>query len=818
MRKASGEGMDDLLRQIFTKGEGTFGWATSVGLHTWTWRAEGSSPQGREASVAAMRHLAERLHRDRPVRPDRPLRVVRDLPHVPPEHPVTGVERRPDKGVPAECDRAAEQVRGICADLAGAASTASNLASTVRTAWQGQAGNAFCSSLDAATQSSRLTVAAWDRVKDELVRYATRLRDIQTRGDQIRSALSSAEDSLSTAKKTLARYQKDDDTAAWRITHARGTVDSLTHDIATQVVALDNLRAERQALDNATATALHTAPGAGAAAWQAIAYRNGRTVPRTDILDELLDLLDRDPIGNLDLLHQFLLMHSNDAELMGTFFDGVGARGLIDLMRRAGPGGTATFIFGLLATGFVTASSGWSSDKQRAFGAALVDALKPDTVSSLTSDQELLARLLASPGVPPRVGLGAFGRLDELRHVDPAKFATITSPLGGPPGTADFTIESLTNTLFLLMSQVPGEARDYFFSRSDPTEAVAYWYGRHPWASDGFTGPAALLRAIANEPVDLAGDNESWKAILGFCSTALDNLGGRPDYNTANVSPAAALDIAIAISAFIPEIAGNIFGDQDRSTSTGVAAEIFRDGLHQNGPTLDAKFGNLARALGVATTHPSALNAFLVQVRAYGDAVLAHVTGATPPTLDQTRTLLSTVSAVWGFTHAAYSVEAAGDAARLSNSSRALLDQIFAVGGLVPIPGASKGLDIGVDAVTTVAPGLLATIIPQILTDDQLLEIRNNPKTAGRDELNTRISDALETALAGMNPPYTVVDLDIGRSRLATIDDFAKNIGGAYDAAAAAFSSEETDGAYSVSLSHSDETASRDQMAAGMVN
>lgn len=731
---------------------------------------------------------------------------------------MSGTDRRPDHGVPGECDSAAEQVRGIGTDLAGAASTASGLAPTVRTAWQGQAGNAFCSSLDAATESSRLTVAAWDRVKDELVRYATRLRDIQARGDQIRSALSSAEGTLSTAKKTLARYEKDDDTAAWRITHARGAVASLTDDIATQTVALDNLRAERQALDNDVAAALHSAPGAGAAAWQAIAYRNGRTIPKTDILDELLDLLDRDPTGNLDLLHQFLLMHSNDAELMGTFFDGLGARGLIDLMRRAGPGGTATFIFGLLATGFVTASSGWSSDKQRAFGAALVNAIDPDTVSSLTSDQELLARLLASPGVPPQVGLGAFARLDELRHLNPTRFAAITASLGAPSGAADYTIESLANTLFLLMSQIPGEARDYFFSRSDPTEAVAYWYGRHPWASDGFTGPAALLRAIANEPVDLAGGDEQWKAILEFCSTALDNLGGRPDYNTSNVNPAAALDIAIAISSFIPEIAGNIFGDQDRSTFTGVAAEVFRDGLLQNAPTLDAQFGNLARALGVAATHPSALSAFLVQMRAYGDAVLAHVTGATPPTLDQARALLSSVSAVWGFTYAAYSVEAAGDAARLSNSSRALLDQIFAVGGLVPVPGASAGVGIGVAAATTVAPDVLAKIMPQILTDDQLLEIRNNPKTAGRDELNTRISDALETAIAGMNPPYTVMDLRSGESRLATIDDFAKNIGVAYDAAAAAFSSEETDGAYSVSLSHSDETASRDQMAAGKVN
>jgi hypothetical protein len=167
---------------------------------------------------------------------------------------------------------------------------------------------------------------------------------------------------------------------------------------------------------------------------------------------------------------------------------------------------------------------------------------------------------------------------------------------------------------------------------------------------------------------------------------------------------------------------------------------------------------------------------------------------------------------------AAYSVEAAGEEARLSNSSRALLDQIFALGGMVAVPGASAGVSVGVAAATTAAPDLLAKIIPQVLTDDQLLEIRNNPKAAGRDELETRIRDALETALSGMNPPYTVEEAGIRLVRPVTIDDFAKNISEAYDTAAAAFSSEETDGAYSVSLSHSDETVSRDQMAAGKVN
>lgn len=604
---------------------------------------------------------------------------------------MSGMERRPDNGVPSVCDSAAEQVRGICTDLAGAASTASSLAPSVRTAWQGQAGNAFCASLDAATESSRLTVAAWDRVKDELVRYATRLRDIQARGDQIRSALSSAEGSLSTAKKTLARYEKDDDTAAWRITHARGTVASLTDDIATQTVALDNLRAERQALDNDVAAALHSAPGAGAAAWQAIAYRNGRTVPKTDILDELLDLLDRDPTGNLDLLHQFLLMHSNDAELMGTFFDGLGARGLIDLMRRAGPGGTATFIFGLLATGFVTASSGWSSDKQRAFGAALVNAIDPDTVSSLTSDQELLARLLASPGVPPHVGLGAFARLDALRHLNPTRFAAITAPLGGPPGAADFTFASLSNTLFLLMSQIPTDARRYFADRGEAGfESVQYWYGEHPWAGDGFEGPAALLHAITTDATLRTHDHTdtAWTATLKFLGHAVTALAGNSDLSIAAMSPAASLHIAGALAHVMPEIAGLLTGSNRVDDRWGLVAEVLVDGSLVTVRALQIAPGPLARVLGIALQDTRALELFAGDLERYLRAAHTYVTSALDYD-DASRVWMST-GVLYGFTHGAlgHQFELAAEAKTddVESAARAL-DRFLS---LIPVPSTGK--------------------------------------------------------------------------------------------------------------------------------
>lgn len=606
---------------------------------------------------------------------------------------MSGMERRPDNGVPSVCDSAAEQVRGICTDLAGAASTASSLAPTVRTAWQGQAGNAFCSSLDAATESSRLTVAAWDRVKDELVRYATRLRDIQARGDQIRSELSSAEGSLSTAKKTLARYEKDDDTAAWRITHARGTIASLTDDIATQIVALDNLRAERQALDNDVAAALHSAPGAGATAWQAIAYRNGRTVPKTDILDELLDLLDRDPTGNLDLLHQFLLMHSNDAELMGTFYDAIGASGLLDLMRKAdlmaGVGGNR--VSPLLAEGLATASQGWSTRQQERFGAQLINAIKADLPALGTPyDSTRVYALLSAPGLAPHVGFGAFKRLDSLRLEDPRLFSRITCA-SDLSTSADFEQSgSLCNTIFMLLAKIPSATRDYLLSPGCSQDAISYWYGAHPWAGDGFEGPAALLHAITTDPALRPHDptDTAWNGALDFLGRAVSALAGNSDLSIAAISPAASLHIAGSLAQVIPEIAGLLIGKNVLDPDIGLVTEVLIDGTLATIMALRIDAGPLAHVLGVVLQEASALELFGADLGRYLEAAHTYATSALDYD-DASRVWMGT-GVLYGFTHGAlghqFELAARASADDIESAARAL-DRFLS---LIPIPSTGK--------------------------------------------------------------------------------------------------------------------------------
>ncbi|NHT17442.1 hypothetical protein [Cellulomonas sp. IC4_254] len=692
---------------------------------------------------------------------------------------MTGVERRPDKGVPAECDRAAEQVRGICADLAGAASTASNLASTVRTAWQGQAGNAFCSSLDGATQSSRLTVAAWDRVKDELVRYATRLRDIQTRGDQIRSALSSAEDSLSTAKKTLARYQKDDDTAAWRITHARGTVDSLTHDIATQVVALDNLRAERQALDNATATALHTAPGAGAAAWQVIAYRNGRTVPRTDILDELLDLLDRDPTGNLDLLHQFLLMHSNDAELMGTFMQALGARRLLDLMRRADlmAGLDGGPVVPLLAAALATASQGWSTREQERFGAQLVLAIDADRPLLGTPHDSLRVNaLLSATGLAPHVGLGAFKTLDALRIDDPRRFARIIQTENPVTVGLSDSSSSLCNTLFLLLAEIPSAARDYLLSSAPAGGAIGYWYGEHPWAGDGFAGPAALLHAVVTDPTLRPHDptHLPWSESLRFLGGAVTALAGHPDLSISAVSHAASLHLAGAFARVAPEIAGLLTEKNELDDDRKLTTTALVDGVLTTITGLHLEKGPLIQVLGIVLQDPSALTLFVEKLQPYSTAAVGH---ATSGQTSEDRYLGAQGSAyLYALTHGAlarqFEAAARAQTGDLQSAARAL--NLFI--SLIPLGSTGKAaLDYTISVAAGSAPDLVVAVSgafsleeieaisvahrdsgsAQLTAHWQQALAASSFDTAARQELLSEITDSydlLANAAANPNP------------------------------------------------------------------
>ncbi|WP_168216887.1 hypothetical protein [Cellulomonas sp. Y8] len=606
---------------------------------------------------------------------------------------MSGTGRRPDNGVPGVCDSAAEQVRGICTDLAGAASTASSLAPTVRTAWQGQAGNAFCSSLDAATESSRLTVAAWDRVKDELVRYATRLRDIQARGDQIRSALSSAEGSLSTAKKTLARYDKDDDTAAWRITHARGTVASLTDDIATQTVALDNLRAERQALDNDVAAALHSAPGAGAAAWQAIAYRNGRTIPKTDILDELLDLLDRDPTGNLDLLHQFLLMHSNDAELMGTFFDGLGARGLLRLMGHAsGVSGNddTSHLVGLLAGAFASASRAWSADDQQRFGFHLVRELRTEGLPDWLRVPEpvLLSVLLTAPGVGPHIGLGVFEGLELMRRIDPTRFAAVTAVPQNVPFDQFHDQQSLANASFMLMSQIPSDTLAFLASSGNFNRTLEYWYGEHPWAGgeipwtiDGFGGPAALMNAIISDPTIRTHDASdlNWATALDFLSRAVNGLGRNPGFEAHNVSAPAALHLASSLAIVIPEIVARLDPRNASSLEQAPAdALVGREIITVLG--LDITKGALNRVLGVSLLDNDARDTF---ARAMAD----YLSDSAAQAASQRTDVITGTGRLYGLAYGALAGETSRIESNASAAAQAARDMFETILSWIPMPG-----------------------------------------------------------------------------------------------------------------------------------
>lgn len=654
-------------------------------------------------------------------------------------------ERRPDNGVPSVCASAADQVRGISTDLASAADRTGNLASPVRNAWQGQAASAFCSSLDAAVQSSRLTVAAWDRVVSALARYASRLEDIQVRGDQIRSALTSAEDSLDAAKKTLTRYQKDDDTAAWRITHARGTVESLTTDVTNQVVALDNLRAERQALDNETATALHGAPGAGAAAWQAIAYRNGRAVPSADLLDELLDLLDRDPAGNLDLLHQFLLMHSNDAELMGRFFDGLGPRGLLSLMRHTGPGGTATHVFDMLTTGFATASRTWDVQQQERFGAGLIGAIDNSVERGAPWDTDLVAFLLCTPGIAPHVGLGAFQRLETMRVRDPDRFARIMLE----HTTADFAISdraagTLENSIFLLLSQIPGAARSAIMSGPDPNGTITYWYGQHSWAADGFEGPAALLHAIVTDPtvrVHSASD-PAWAELMWFTSLALVGLAENPRFTIADVSPAANLHLATSLAHLIPEIAGIVTGSNNTIDNL-VWTTTFLDGESASIPGLGLDIGQLGLVLGIVLQEPAALNRFAAGLEQH-----RHATGGivTPLTVPATTDLAAEwVGGLYGITYGALAGQYAVAAQQRRDDLDATVASLNRLISLIPIASTGKAsADYAIQVAASEAPDLLSTL-SSTPTRNEIERLSVELREQGRELLSSSWDVAAQT-------------------------------------------------------------------------
>jgi hypothetical protein len=383
--------------------------------------------------------------------------------------------------------------------------------------------------------------------------------------------------------------------------------------------------------------------------------------------------------------------------------------------------------------------------------------------------------------------------------------------------TADRAVGSLANSVFLLLSQIPTDAREYLFSLDSTTETIAYWYGQHPWDADGFEGPAALLRAIAHDPVTSGPEvdrlGNDWRDVLIFASTAIESLGGRPDLNYTTTTDGAKCDIAEAMAAFIPEIAAILDGAARSGTDWLPIADVLRDGTYTPLRVLHVNLGNLARALGVATTNPDALAVFLGGIRAYSADAYDHVVHVNGLTTEHAERLCETVGGIYGLTYSSYSLELAIHADEISRAHQEAIDRLFFIAGFLPF-GSTGGAraDWAIQAATVIAPGGISAIDSQILSDSQLAAIQTDVEAAGRDTLAANAEQGLGRHLPGAARPYQYSD-ESGGVRYVGGVHLADRVATAYDKAIAMYGNGNTTGTTEVELSQQDGAATREDVS-----
>lgn len=689
----------------------------------------------------------------------------------------------PDQAYLPSLGTAADRIEEIAERLEQSRSTAESAAGEVTAAvWSGEGAQAFVLAQGDIDQPARSGCAGYVRLATAARDYQAAMQVLQDQGDDIRSRLATAE-----AERDDLRERLDDARAA--ALSGGGPTDTGTLDhllilaknrVTDALASLDDLKADRRRLDDETAQRMLDAPGAAAQAWVALAYAGDRSRPIDEVVAEVLDLARAANPSAEDyaLIQQFLALYSGDAAVMAQFYRGLGPAGVTAFMAtmsmenpqylQSGAGSLAAG----LRSGFAVASTTWNDAQAVQWGRGLTDAIA-DADPSQTDDIRCVSTfLLGATGLNPQVALGAFGRIEELRVHDPAMFDRVAPD--GPPWTnadiegAQFRFRTFTGgmlsedgdlmgTIFRQLTQVPQLAREGF---TDDT-AIDYWFGDRNWAGDGFSGPAALVDAIVNDPATLVlrstdPEGSQWADTVAFASLAAERLGGNVAYTAGNMSDRASLSVAKMLGAFMPEITGDIGigADQGARTLEWQVKAIVNGDL-VDVPAFTCNKGNLYRLLGVATVSVPAAAYYQARVGEYANSTLSYLTGPNHPDIDTAKSIANGLGGAFGMAYGLGAQEAARHAESISAEHREMLDRIAAIAGT--IPGVETGR-AGVDYLMQVASGQITTVgealDPAIMSQRELDQMVKIGLNAGCASLDASVSSVLNRHWGQADPPY----------------------------------------------------------------
>ncbi|MFI2105096.1 hypothetical protein ACH436_17515 [Isoptericola sp. NPDC019693] len=585
--------------------------------------------------------------------------------------------------------------------------------------WEGEAGEAWRTSLDAPRTRLDAVRARLSAVRPALSTYVGAVEDLARRAEPERARLDEAEATMSSlywnTQYTGGRYAPDED-ARDRIREE--IREDAEREQAQAWAALRDLHDERRTLDGVLCDALREGEPAG---WDDLHHALVRAgvasvddLTPGEISTAMADLAARVAAGDGDEqdvrdLQTFFETWGDDHGVMARTFLRIGGTGTTELIDRLGYQTLTGDLDPALALaaaqavrlGLSNGSARWTPATASEFAREMLDGhASGSSIGFLFGDPDG-ARL----GETLTVAMATMVDRIERDPMNPGHGASYdTSPNAGgrllailEDEDAFRRVDDFAGRVLQTLGQYPDAALAWLTAAGeDPygdgelgADRVDYWFGERDWAAnttgDGFEGPSALWAGAQQATGSLldprAADPDVQRSVADLSSRVFELLSGNEQLVPDHMTPAGSLALATALAQQLPQLAEYPMSantDRDGALHTGMLG----------GPDVwivNAEQDWVADLMGVAGHDPGGHAVLAATVSEYQESVVAYA--ADPATS------LSGEGAIARLLGTQAALEGAPVGAGLATGAahdqqvRDALDDVSSLVGLVPVGG-----------------------------------------------------------------------------------------------------------------------------------
>ncbi|GAB2466557.1 hypothetical protein [Xylanimonas ulmi] len=598
------------------------------------------------------------------------------------------------------------------------------LAGLDESAWDGDAGSAWRTSLAEPRARLDAACARLSNLRPALSAYVTGVEGLATRAQPQRDKLDAAEEEL------RRLYWSSDYIGAWCAADddARDRIRQELHEEAVRAQeeawgALRDLHQERREIDAALCDALRVGEPAG---WGDL---------RTALLHvgvNCVEDLDADGVGaaifalaatiaagdgseqDVRDLTTLFGAWGTDHHVMARVFLQLGGGGTTRLIDELGHGVVEANFAPALALGLAQAirsglgngSSRWTQSTASRFAMGMVDGgAAPSATGFLFGD---------AAGAPLGATLTvAMADLVDRRERDPNSMGhgmpwRDTTPMAGgrilaflEDEEAGLRVDDLAGRVLQTLGQHPDEALAWLTDTgADPygdgeigVSRADYWFGERDWSAqttgDGFEGPSALWAGAQQATGSLldphGGDPDVRRSVAALSTRVFELLSGNEQLVPDNLSAAGSVALATAIAQQIPQLA------EYPMTHNSKEGGLLEAGI-LGGPDVwlvNAEQDWVADLYGVAAYDESGHRVLAVATSEYQESVVAYAASPDSPLSggEAIERVLGTQAALEGAPVGSHLATGAAHDQQLRDT----LGDVSSLVGLVPVPGGTLG-------------------------------------------------------------------------------------------------------------------------------